>query len=545
MKLSDILKRLSPDFLCGMNLSESASQTEISNIVSDSRKVTEGSLFVCIEGTHSDGHDFIKDAVKNGAVVIVANRGRLPHNMGILKKEDIYSSSDVPLSEKENNALNRDIPLIEVDNTRRALAFLWSAWYNKPDEYMKIVAVTGTNGKTSTAYILRAILRSAGYKTGIIGTVRTLIDDTEIDTCGGSDMKGIPSAMTTPDPEILYQILDKMRDSGVEYVIMEASSHALELHKLDALKIDTAIFTNLTPEHLDFHGTMQNYLAAKTKLFKIAPVGIINADDKYSDELMAGAPLCRYITCSVNVDRALKINSDTLAADIRLLGIDGVEYLFNSASAVFRVRSLIPGYFTVCNTMLAVRCAMFLGIDIITIQDSVRCMGGVDGRLERIRLDETKADFAVFVDYAHTPAALESVLYAVRDFRSQNQKIILLFGCGGDRDRSKRKTMGAIASKLADFSIITSDNSRTENKTEIISEIMRGFDKEKPYIVIEDRREAIKYAVENAKNGDILLLVGKGHEKYEIDENGKHPFDEAQIVRDALENKYKNEKSDL
>lgn len=473
---------------------------EIPHIVSDSRRARAGCMFLCLRGVRTDGHRYIPQAKEKGAAVAV-----------------IDDTACAPA----------DLPYVVVGNTRAAAAQIWNNYYGDPTRDMRVVAITGTNGKTSTSYILRAILAAAGYKTGLIGTVRCLCGDEEIDLGGGGEIADVPAAMTTPDPEFLYGAAAQMRDRGTEVLILEATSHALDLHKVDAMHIDIGIFTNLTPEHMDYHGTMDRYLAAKARLFAMCPVGILLADDPYAAPLTELAPMCRYIRCRVREDA----EGDVYALRQQMQGIDGVSYVYYAKNTVFRVKCPVPGQFTVANTMLAITAALRLGIDPLTIQDALRSFSGVEGRMERVILPG--APFTLFLDYAHTPAALETLLRTVRHARREGQKITLLFGCGGDRDPAKRPVMGRIASALADFVILTSDNCRTENPTEILSQIRRGMDREKPHIVLPDRREAIRYAIREAGAGDILLFAGKGHEKYEIDAYGKHPFDEADIARRA------------
>ena len=473
---------------------------EIPHIVSDSRRARAGCMFLCLRGVRTDGHRYIPQAKEKGAAVAV-----------------IDDTACAPA----------DLPYVVVGNTRAAAAQIWNNYYGDPTRDMRVVAITGTNGKTSTSYILRAILAAAGYKTGLIGTVRCLCGDEEIDLGGGGEIADVPAAMTTPDPEFLYGAAAQMRDRGTEVLILEATSHALDLHKVDAMHIDIGIFTNLTPEHMDYHGTMERYLAAKARLFAMCPVGIVLADDPYAGPLMELAPACRYIRCHAREDA----EGDVYALRQQMQGIDGVSYVYYAKNTVFRVKCPVPGQFTVANTMLAITAALRLGIDPLTIQDALRSFSGVEGRMERVILPG--APFTLFLDYAHTPAALETLLRTVRQARREGQKITLLFGCGGDRDPAKRPVMGRIASALADFVILTSDNCRTENPAEILSQIRRGMDREKPHIVLPDRREAIRYAIREAGTGDILLFAGKGHEKYEIDAYGKHPFDEADIARRA------------
>ncbi len=486
---------------------------EITDIFSDSRKVKRGSLFVCIAGTKVDGHRHIGEAIENGASVILAEKGAEID-------ESIFSNYGAPI-------------LLRTENTRKALSHIWNSRYSRPAEGMKLIAVTGTNGKTSITHMLREIFDTALFKTGLIGTVRCYSGEKLI-SIRSEDEK---ANMTTPDPKELYEMLAVMRDDGVKYVFIEATSHALALDKLAPLHFEAAVFTNLTADHLDFHGSMENYLAAKKKLFHMADTAIINGDDAYSGSIAKEAEIggCKNIRlCTLDEHR----RCDYTAMNIKSLGCDGVEYILSSVCSVFKVKSPIPGRFTVMNTLEASSCALALGIDCRSIQDALRHMRGIDGRVERVKLC-AGADFSIFIDYAHTPDALENLLLTARDFRKRGQRIVLLFGCGGERDRSKRSEMGKIASHLADFTVITSDNSRSEEPRDIISDITVGFDFTRAQaIIIENREEAIYYVIKNALCGDIILLAGKGHEEYEIDKNGKHPFSEKKIAREAAEKFY-------
>lgn len=471
----------------------------VSAIVSDSRRTVPGCLFLCLPGSRTDGHSFIREACARGAAAVLMDTAH-------------------PLPD--------GIPAVVVSNTRLAAAKIWNNRFGDPTKDMKVIAVTGTNGKTSTSYILRAILAAAGARTSLIGTVRCLCGEEEIPLEGGGEIADVPSAMTTPDPEFLYGTAAEMKKRGSDILILEVSSHALSLYKADALKIDLGIFTNLSPEHLDYHKTMDAYLRAKARLFSLAPAGIVNADDPSAESLCALSPDCRFVRCSPRGD-----GGDVRALRSRMRGRDGVEYLYFSDSAVFGIRCGVPGRFTVENTLLAVSAARYLGVDPVTVQQALAHFPGVEGRMERVTLPG--AEFSLFLDYAHTPAALCSLLQTVRDFRRPGERIVLLFGCGGDRDAAKRPEMGRTASALADFVILTSDNSRSESPQKILADILRGTDKEKPHIVIPDRREAIAYAVLNAQKGDILLFAGKGHERYEINREGKFPFDERETAREA------------
>ncbi len=453
-------------------IDESINELDITDITSDSRRVKSGSMYISISGLTADGDDFIEDAFRAGAAVVISEK------------------------------VNTEGCCICVCGAREAYARIWSNLCSNPADKVKIIAVTGTNGKTSVSHMIKAILECAGYKTALIGTIN--------------------NTLTTPDPCDLYPMLADMAASGVQYVVMEASSHALYFDKLSPIKVSTGVFTNLTPEHLDFHGTMQNYAAAKAKLFRICKNAVVNYDDGYCNTVCPIDITSKRITFS-----GVSCDADITAKNVRNLGIDGIEYdLSLDESRVFCVKCGIPGLFTVYNTLAAVGCALAEGIDIRFILSGLRGMCGVKGRIERVPSEGA----AVFIDYAHTPDALEKLLLTVRGFRRDTQKITLLFGCGGDRDRAKRPLMGAIASRLADFVIITSDNSRTEDRRSIIDQILRGIDKERPYIVIEDRKEAIEYALDNTDENGIILLAGKGHEEYEIGPQGKRYFSEREIV---------------
>jgi UDP-N-acetylmuramoyl-L-alanyl-D-glutamate--2,6-diaminopimelate ligase len=443
--------------------------------------VQKGGLFVCIKGEHSDGHDFIDDAFKNGAAAV------------IIEKDE---------------KLHYDKNIIKVEDSRTALAYACANYYGRPQDQLNIIAVTGTNGKTSTTYMLKAIYEEAGYKCGLIGT--------------------ITNSMTTPMPETLYPMLREFADAGCEYVFMEASSHALALGRLEGIQFKIGIFTNLTQDHMDFHKTVDNYMEAKMRLFKQSKTGLINYDDIYGRKI---GQLTSDI-CDIKYYSAMSASADYSAKNIESKGADGIEYEFLTVGKIFRITSKIPGMFTVYNTLAAASAAYCDGISPLVIREAMLKLDGVAGRFERVKLDK---DYAVFIDYAHTPDALENTLKALRDVKRSggakwNGRLTVLFGCGGDRDPIKRPMMGRIASKYTDFVIVTSDNTRTENPQKIIADILKGIDKELPYTTIENRTEAIKYAIKTANSGDIILLAGKGHENYEIDAEGKHPYNEKEIV---------------
>lgn len=466
----------------------------VGGICTDSRNIRPGDVFVCIRGMTVDSHFYIKEAIARGAVAVVAER------------ECTETGT---------------IPLILVEDTRHAATMLYDAWYGHPAHKMKMIAVTGTNGKTSVTYMLRCIFEAAMHRCGMIGTVHSYSCGRRLNVRSENPLAN----MTTPDPAELYRILAVMAEDGVEYVFMEATSHALALRKLDALSFEAAVFTNLTPEHLDFHENMENYFSVKTQLFSMCKTAIINSDDDYGKRL-ARLATCPVLTCSTR-ERA----SDFFADHICDMGADGNEYRLISRNMRATLRTPIPGRFTVMNTLEAAACASSLGVSPSAIMTALGSLNSIDGRMERVKLGAL-CDFSVFIDYAHTPDALYNLLTTARGFRKNGQRIVLLFGCGGDRDKSKRPVMGRIASELADFCVITSDNSRSEDPLEIIKEICDGMN-ETSYTAIPDRAEAIDWVIRTAKRGDIILFAGKGHEEYEIDKDGKRPFNERKLARDA------------
>ncbi len=504
MKIQELLHGIAVSELHGR-------EAPILGIASDSRRVKPGWMFICVKGLRRDGHDFIGDAVRRGAVFLVG--------------------------EDRDRLAEAGVGFAVCENTRLAEALIWNNRYGNPACGMKTIAVTGSMGKTSTVMILREILRKAGMRTGVITTIRTMAEDTVLDMGenGGSSVADISGAMTTPDPEYFMGAVAQMKKMGCEVLIYEASSHAIDLCKTDAVSPDIAVFTNLTEEHLDFHGDMEAYLAVKARLFRRAGLGIVNTDDPYGKRLTEIVPETPFVTCSMMSRRLCDV--DTCALRYCSKGGDGVEYIYFSNLAVFRVTTPLICRHSVYNTMLAARCAIELGADPLTVKDALAHIRGVDGRMVRV---ETGVDFggrepvSVFIDYAHTAAALESVLRSLCELRRKGKRIIAVFGCGGDRDPSKRSKMGAAAQKYADFTVVTGDNSRTEDPLDIISDILSGMGAGNPYVVIPDRTAAIRYAVEHADYGDIILLAGKGHEKYEIDRFGKKPFDEERIVREAM-----------
>mgnify|MGYP000002014212 FL=1 len=455
--------------------------TEITGITCDSRQVKPGYLFVCIKGAASDGHDYAAAAVKNGAAAVVAERDTGEKNQ------------------------------ILAENTHAAYADICAKWFGNPADSLHLLGVTGTNGKTSVTYMLKCILEKAGYKVGLIGTIQNMIGD-EI----------IAAHNTTPNAYELNSLFALMKAKGCTHVIMEVSSHALDQCRVYRLNFDAAMFTNLTQDHLDYHKTMENYLAAKKKLFKMCKTAIINKDDSYADEIMKGLD-CRVVTYSTG-------DNSTYSAKGINFKPASVEYEFLSDSVISHIKVNTGGHFTVYNSLCAAVCAVEIGIPITTVAAALSEMNGVKGRAETV---PTGRDFHIIIDYAHTPDGLKNILSTFRE--CEKNRLIAVFGCGGDRDKTKRPIMGSIAEHFADFVIVTSDNPRSEDPRAIIDDILEGMrDSRTPYKVIENRIEAIKYAVSIAQPGDIIVLAGKGHETYQILKDGTIHLDEREVVAEAL-----------
>ncbi|MBE6690739.1 MAG: UDP-N-acetylmuramoyl-L-alanyl-D-glutamate--2,6-diaminopimelate ligase [Ruminococcaceae bacterium] len=457
---------------------------EITGITSDSRTVRDGFLFVAIRGMRQDGNAFLRDAFRRGAAFAVCER--------------CAGCSEVLVTE----------------NARAALARLLDAWYGHPARGMTLIGITGTNGKTSTATMLHSIFTHAGLRCGLIGTVECRLGEEPMLTEGSDPL----SNMTTPDPEQLYALLARMRDGGATHAVMEVTSHALALDKVVPLCFERAVFTNLTPDHLDLHGDMESYYLEKRKLFAMAKGGVISClspiGERLADEL--DIPVWR-------VERGM-------LDKLEKRGASGVSFTLQLPSGMpLPLEIPVPGDFSVENGALAAITAVSLGISPTAVQEALSRFPGVRGRMERVSQQPT-----VLLDYAHTPDALEKLLRTVRGFCEARQRITVLFGCGGDRDPSKRREMGRIASALADLVILTSDNCRFERCEDILREILRGVDKEKPYRVIPDRRAAILYAIGTARESDVILLAGKGHENYEIQGAERRYFSEKEIVAEAL-----------
>lgn len=479
---------------------------EITGISADSTQVCAGGMYLCIRGLHKDGKNYIGEALKKGAAAVL-------------------------LSEDETAPpLPAGVFLLRHRNVRVAYARLMHAWFGYPSRKLRLIAVTGTNGKTSVTHMLRAILENALFRCGLIGTVGCESAGRRLETDSSDPLANL----TTPDPPQLYRALAEMVRDGVDYAILEASSHALALGKLEPLTFEAAVFTNLTPEHLDFHKTMEAYAAAKATLFEKSRLSVINADDPAADVMRAHAA-GRWIRCGIR-----SADADYRAEEIELLAEQGVRYLIRSECRNLRLFCPIPGAFTVMNSMQAAVTALELGCTPGNVKEGLAAASPVRGRMERVRLG-LGADFSVLIDYAHTPDALENLLRMSRRLCREGGRIVLLFGCGGDRDRGKRAVMGRIAAALADQVILTSDNSRSEDPEEIIAQIRAGMPADFPVRILPDRREAIRSAILLAGRNDLILLAGKGHEEYEINQNGRQPFSERAIVKEAFAERLRTE----
>ena len=469
---------------------------QISGIEHDSRKVTAKNIFVCMEGAHVDGHNFISQAVNKGAVAI--------------------------LTARKNFTPPENISAIIVPDMLNELAVIVPYFYDYPARAMRVIGVTGTNGKTTTTYLLREIFKSAGFKVGLIGTIQILIGD-----------KKFPNPNTTPNVIDLQHVFAEMRDKKIQVVVMEVSSHALAENRVAGVEFDTAIFTNLTQDHLDFHGTMENYLRAKAKLFDMVSrrgrkqnkTAVVNVDDAAAEKILKHC-LCKKISYSV------KNSSDLQAVEIQL-GIRNLEFEIKSSSFIipnssFQIALHITGFFNVYNVLAAIGAALAENIRPDVIKLALENFKSVPGRFERVFAD---VPFAVIVDYAHTPDGVKNVLETARQIVTG--KIITVFGCGGDRDNKKRPIMGKLAAELSDVVIATSDNPRTEDPEKILDDIEAGIG-DKIHERIVDRRTAIFRAIELAAAGDVVLILGKGHENYQILNTGTIHFDDREVANEAI-----------
>jgi UDP-N-acetylmuramoyl-L-alanyl-D-glutamate--2,6-diaminopimelate ligase len=478
MNLKEILKGVDYKVVKG------SENLDITSIQYDSRMVKSGDLFVCIEGFSTDGHKYINSAYEKGASAIICSRDtdKLP-NCTILKVED----------------------------SRKALALVSANYYGNPVDKLKVIGITGTNGKTTSTFMMKSILEAAGYKVGLIGSIANYIGD-----------KKIPTHRTTPESLELQRLFKEMLDEGVGYCIMEVSSHSLYLHRVYGIKFSQAVFTNLTRDHLDFHKTFENYYNAKLILFKNTNNSVVNIDDQYGQRIYKDA-IGQKLTYSI--DNASEVKASNINMHSR-----GIEFDVTYKDGSEHINLNIPGKYNVMNALGSAGACLSEGISLEYVKKGLEQMICVPGRCE-IVTNGYNLGYEIIVDYAHTPDGLENILKTAREFTKG--RLISVFGCGGDRDNTKRPIMGKIGTELSNLALVTSDNPRTEEPMDIISEIEAGIEKHN-YIVIEDRREAIKEAMKLAKKDDVIVIAGKGHEDYQILKDKTIHFDEREVIKEII-----------
>lgn len=487
MKLTDLLVKLDYEWIQG------SMEREVEQVVYDSRKVSEGCLFICIQGANFDGHDFAADVVKKGAKVLVVSR---------------------PVE----GLKDQDVTVIRVEDTRYAMAFIAAAWFGHPAEKLKVIGITGTKGKTTTTYLVKSILENAGYKVGLVGTIETIIGE-----------EHTPAANTTPESYLLQEMFAKMVKAGLDTVVMEVSSQALMQHRTQGFGFDYGIFTNLEPDHIgpNEHGSFEEYMACKGLLFKQCRVGIVNGDDVHWKQVTEGH------TCDLEVF-GLGDTCTLRAENMQLVqkkGELGVRFLVKSDKVeAFEVEVPTPGRFSVYNALAAIAICMHFSVDRDGIKKAL-LSAKVKGRIEMVKVSDA---FTLLIDYAHNAMALESLLTTLKEYKPN--RLVCLFGCGGNRSRQRRFEMGEVSGRLADLTIITSDNPRFEEPQAIIEDIKTGIGKtDGRYVEICDRKAAIAYAIANGEPGDIVVLAGKGHEDYQEIRGVKYPMDERVLIREILE----------
>lgn len=474
MKLSQVLN--------GIKVLNEYNDVDVLDVTQDSRLVKEGSLFVCIKGAAFDGHNFAKEMLDKGACAVVTQK-----DLGL-----------------ENQVI--------VENTREIFSFICANFFNNPADKLKLIGLTGTNGKTTTTFLIKQILENVGKKVGLIGTVQNMIGN-----------EAYPAKYTTPDPYELQKLFAQMVDAGCEYCVMEVSSQALAQGRVNGLRFTLGAFTNLTQDHLDYHKTWENYFNSKRLLFENCDIAVTNADDENGLKIIDGLNFEKVVTYAINR------NDATYVAKNVKFKPNGVEYEI-VGDTIGRCNCPIPGRFSVYNSLCAASCALALGISFENVLMAISKSQGVKGRIEVVPCDR---DFTIIIDYAHSPDGLENIITALREIAKG--RVVTLFGCGGDRDKTKRPKMGKIAAELSDYCVVTSDNPRSENPSAIIEDILVGMKGIKtPYKVVENRKEAIAYAINNAQKDDIILLAGKGHETYQILPTGTIHFDEREVVAEIL-----------
>ena len=485
MKVSELIK----DF--EYEIKNGTVEREVSALVSDNRKLTKDCVFVCIEGANFDGHSAVNDAFSCDAAAVIVMK-------------------DVTIPDGVSTAV------IRVKDTREALALASAAYFSYPTKEIKVIGITGTKGKTTTTYLIKSILENAGYKVGLIGTIETIIGD-----------EHIPSKNTTPESYVLQETFRKMADSGIEICVMEASSQGFLMKRTLGTQFEIGIFTNLEPDHIgpNEHDSFENYMECKSMLFRQCKAGILNADDEHLEGILKGH------TCEV-FTYGMSENADYRASNVKLFEEKGVLGISFSVSGKINTDVSIdmPGKFSLYNALTAVSVCSYLGIKEAAIKSALKS-ARVKGRIEMVPVSD---DFTLMIDYAHNAMALESLLTTLKEYESG--RLVCVFGCGGNRAKSRRYEMGEVSGRLADFTIITSDNPRFEEPLDIIADIVTGIEKtDGEYIKIPDRKEAIKYAIENGRKGDIIVLAGKGHEDYQEIKGVKYPMDERVLISEVLE----------
>ncbi|MBD5552460.1 MAG: UDP-N-acetylmuramoyl-L-alanyl-D-glutamate--2,6-diaminopimelate ligase [Lachnospiraceae bacterium] len=466
-------------------------ETEVTSVEMDSRKITPGCLFICIAGANFDGHSCAAEAAEKKAAVLVVEK-------------------DVELPKEAQ------ITVIKVESTRYAMAFISAAWFGHPADTLKVIGVTGTKGKTTTTYLVKSILEHAGYKTGLIGTIETIIGD-----------EHIPAHNTTPESYVLQRSFRKMLDAGCKVCVMEVSSQGLMLHRTQGFTFDLGIFTNLEPDHIgpNEHKDFEDYIYCKGLLFKQCRVGIVNCDDKHWEQVLKDHT-CELETYGLHEEASLRAKHLELVKKPGELGV-----AFDVSGLMdFHAHVPAPGRFSVYNALCAIAICRHFNVSVVDIQAALM-QAHVKGRIEMVKVSD---EFTLMIDYAHNAMALESLLATLREY--EPHRLVCLFGCGGNRSKLRRYEMGEVSGKLADFTIITSDNPRFEKPLDIIEDIKVGMHKTKgAYIEIPDRKEAIRYAITHGEPGDIVVLAGKGHEDYQEIEGVQYPMDERVLIAEILE----------
>ncbi|MDO4619901.1 MAG: UDP-N-acetylmuramoyl-L-alanyl-D-glutamate--2,6-diaminopimelate ligase [Lachnospiraceae bacterium] len=489
MKLSQILERTDAKLLSG------SLDTEICDLVYDSRKIGPGSLFVCIVGANFDAHTCFDDAVAAGAAAILVQKGHLP----------------------EGKILPETVAVAEVEDTRKGLALASAAWFGYPAEQLPVIGITGTKGKTTTTYMIRSILEHAGKKCGLIGTIEAIVGE-----------EHIPAVNTTPESYMVQKYLRGMLDAGADCAVMEVSSQALMMHRTAGIEFELGVFTNISPDHIgpNEHTDFEQYMACKGLLFRQCRTAIVNADDPHTPDVLAGHT-CDVVTYGLRTE-----NADLCAKNIEHVQRPGYLGMSFDVSGLknFRVELDIPGQFSVYNAMTAIACCAHFGIADEAVLAALKT-ASVKGRIEPVKVSD---QFTLMIDYAHNAMALESLLSTLRDYNPK--RLVCVFGCGGNRSRARRFEMGEVSGRLADFTIITSDNPRFEEPQAILNDIVTGITPTGgKYIEIIDRKEAIAYAIRNGQPGDVIVLAGKGHEDYQEICGKKYPMDERVLIREILQ----------